>query len=68
MPERIVRANAKRLAVRSAVEHVFAGQKHRMGLVVRTFAIARARIKIGMVNLVYNFQRRAWLPGRTAPA
>ena len=55
-------------AVRSAVEHVFAGQKHRMGLVVRTIGIARARIKIGMANLAYNFQRLAWLEGRTAPA
>lgn len=68
MPERIARANAKRSAVRSAVEHVFAGQKHRMGLVVRTIGIARARIKIGMANLVYNIQRLAWLEGRTAPA
>ena len=68
MPERTSRANAKRSAVRSAVEHVFAGQKHRMGLVVRTIGIARARIKIGMANLAYNFQRLAWLEGRTAPA
>ena len=68
LPERIARANAKRSKVRAAVEHVFAGQKHRMGLVVRTIGIARARIKIGMANLVYNFQRLAWLEGRTAPA
>ena len=68
MPERIARANAKRSAVRSAVEHVFAGQKHRMGLIVRTIGIARASIKIGMANLAYNFQRLAWLEGRTAPA
>ncbi|AIT78490.1 MAG: IS5-like element ISMac22 family transposase [Sphingomonadales bacterium] len=68
MPEHIARANAKRSAVRSAVEHVFAGQKHRMGLIVRTIGIARARIKIGMANLAYNFQRLAWLEGRTAPA
>ncbi|AIT79059.1 IS5 family transposase [Novosphingobium pentaromativorans] len=68
MPEHIARANAKQSAVRSAVEHVFAGQKHRMGLIVRTIGIARARIKIGMANLAYNFQRLAWLEGRTAPA
>ena len=68
MPEHIARANAKRSAVRSAVEHVFAGQKYRMGLLVRTIGIARARIKIGMANLAYNFQRLAWLDGRTAPA
>lgn len=68
MPERIARANAKRSVVRSAVEHVFAGQKHRMGLVVRTIGIARARIKIGTANLAYKFQRLAWLKGRIASA
>lgn len=68
MPEHIARANAKRSRVRSAVEHVFAGQKHRMGLFIRTIGIARARIKIGIANLAYNFQRLAWLEGRTAPA
>ena len=31
MPERTGRANAKRSAVRPAVEHAFAGQKHSMG-------------------------------------
>lgn len=40
MPERIARANAKR----SAVEHVFSGQKHRMWLFIRTIGIARARM------------------------
>jgi transposase, IS5 family len=68
MPERIARANAKRSAVRSAVEHVFAGQKHRMGLFIRTIGIARARIKIGLANLPYHFQRLACLEGRSAPA
>src|SRR3546814_14692207 len=45
-----------------------------MGLVVRTIGIARARIKISMANLVYNFQRLAWpeaglrlLDAQTAP-
>ena len=50
LPEQIARTNARRSAVRSAVEHVFAGQKHRMGLFIRTIGIARARIKIGMAN------------------
>lgn len=58
---------SRRSKVSAAVEHVFAGQKHRMGLVVRTIDIARVRIKIGMANLVYNFQRLAWLERRTAP-
>jgi len=72
LPERIARANARRSKVRAHVEHVFAGQKQRMGLVVRTIGIARARarararIKIGMANLVYNLQRLVWIEGRTA--
>ncbi|TWH78534.1 hypothetical protein IQ25_04180 [Novosphingobium taihuense] len=39
-----------------------------MGLIVRTIGIARARIKIGMANLAYNFQRLTWLEGRSVPA
>lgn len=66
--ERPARANAKRSAIGSAVERVFAGQKHRMGLIVRTIGIALARIKIGMANLACNFQPPAWLEWRTAPA
>lgn len=68
LPDRIARANTRRSKIRAHVEHVFAAQKHRMGLVVRTIGIARARTKIGMANLVYNLQRLAWLEGRTAPA
>jgi len=68
LPERHARANAARSAVRSAVEHVFAGQKHRMKLFVRTIGMARARVKIGMVNLAYNFNRLAWLEARVASA
>ncbi len=68
LPERIAWANTWRSKIRAQVEHVFAGQKHSMGLGVRTIGIARATIKIGMANLVYHFQRLAWLEGRTAPA
>ena len=55
-----------RSAVRSAVEHVFARQKHRMQLFIRTVGIARARIKIGMANAPYNFERLGWFEGRGA--
>lgn len=65
---RTARANGRRSRIRAQVEHVFAGQKHRMRLIVRTIGIARATIKIGMANLAYNFQRLAWLEGRIAPA
>jgi hypothetical protein len=39
-----------------------------MGLIIRTIGIARARMKIGMANLAYNFQRLIRLERRTAPA
>jgi hypothetical protein len=42
------RANARKSAVRSAVEPVFARQKGPMALVARTIGIARARVKIGL--------------------
>jgi len=68
MPANIGRGNAARAKVRCHVEHVFAAQKHRIGLIVRTVGIARARAKIALANLAYNFQRLAWLQGRNAPA
>ena len=68
MPAHIARGNATRARVRSRVEHVFAAQKCRLGLIVRTIGMARARVKIGMANLAYNFTRLSWLNGRTVPA
>ena len=41
--------------------------KRRMRLVARTIGVSTATIKIGMANLVYNFQRHAWLEGQIAP-
>ncbi len=67
MPEATRRANAAKSTVRSRVEHVFAEQKDRMGLFVRTIGIARAKVKIGMANLVYNFKRLVFWQ-RTAAA
>ena len=32
-----------------------------MGLVVRTIGIARATVKIGLANIVYNMKRAVWL-------
>lgn len=68
MAERTRRANARKSAVRAAVEHVFAHQKGPMGLVVRTIGIARARVKIGLANIAYNIRRFVWLSGRAAAA
>ena len=61
MPRHTAHANARKSAIRSAVEHVFARQKGPMGLFVRTIGIARARTKIGLANLLYNMQRMVWL-------
>jgi transposase, IS5 family len=68
MSEATSRANGRPSRIRAFVEHVFAQQKSRMGLFVRTIGLARARTKIGMVNLAYNFTRFVWHQGRTAPA
>jgi transposase, IS5 family len=61
MPERTRIANGSKSKVRSHVEHVFAEQKSRMGLVVRTIGIARATTKIGVANIVYNIKRLIFL-------
>ncbi len=61
MAETTRRANALKSKVRSRVEHVFADQKDRMDLFVRTVGIARATTKIGMANLVYNIKRLIFL-------
>jgi hypothetical protein len=61
MPETIRRANALRSKVRSGVEHVFAVQKDKMDLFIRTVGIARATMKIGTANIVYNLKRLVFL-------
>ena len=68
MPKPIARANGAKSKVRAAVEHVFAHEKGPMGLVVRTIGLARARVKIGLANLVYNMKRALWLTERHAIA
>ena len=57
MPKATARANARKSAVRAHIEHVFAHQKDRMDLVIRTIGLKRAEAKIGLANLAYNFQR-----------
>ena len=63
MSEATARADGRRSKIRGFVEHVFAQQKSRMGLFVRTIGIARARTKIGMANLAYNLTRFVWHQG-----
>lgn len=57
MPERTAKANAKKSSARARVEHVFAHQKNRYGLFVRTIGLARAEAKLTLANLAYNFDR-----------
>lgn len=68
MPAHIGQGNATRARVRAKVEHVFAAEKRRFALVIRTIGLKRATAKIALANLAYNFTRLAWLEGRTAPA
>jgi transposase, IS5 family len=68
MPPHVARGNASRARVRVAVEHVFAAQKCRLRLVIRSVGLARATTKLGLANLVTNMRRLAWFEARPAPA
>jgi transposase, IS5 family len=57
MPKATARANAKKSSIRARVEHVFAHQKNRFGLFIRTIGLARAQAKLMLANLAYNFDR-----------
>lgn len=57
MPQNIARANAAKSSIRAVVEHVFAHQKNRFGLFIRTIGIARAEAKLILANIAYNFDR-----------
>ena len=50
-------SNHTKSKIRSRVEHVFGAQAQMGGHIVRTIGILRARVKIGMMNLVYNMVR-----------
>ncbi len=66
MPEVISRANAKKSSIRARVEHVFAHQKNRYGLFIRTIGLARAEAKLMLANLAYNFDRLIFHERRNA--
>ncbi len=64
-------SNKQKSKVRSRVEHVFGAQAQRGGHIVRTIGLLRAKVKIGMMNLVYNMMRLGQLirrDRRGAPA
>jgi IS5 family transposase len=66
LPAPIRRGNATRARVRAAVEHVFAAQKCRLGLVIRSIGRARATTRLGLANLVTNMRRLVWFTTRPA--
>ncbi len=68
MPAHIRRGNATRARVWARGEHVFAAEKRRLHLVIRTIGQARATAKIALANLAYNFTRLAWLTRQAASA
>ncbi|MEM8819779.1 MAG: hypothetical protein AAGE90_09650, partial [Pseudomonadota bacterium] len=70
MPRHMAQANAKKSAIRAAVEHVFAHQKTRFGVrqclsdhwrsigsLIRTIGLARAEAKLTLADIAYNFDR-----------
>lgn len=64
-------ANKIKSKVRARVEHVFGAQAQMGGHIVHTIGILRARVKVGMMNLVYNMVRLGQLlkrDGGGAPA
>ncbi|ESQ80286.1 transposase [Asticcacaulis sp. AC466] len=57
MPKATKRANAAKSSIRAHVEHVFAHQKNKFGLFIRTIGLKRAEAKMILANLAYNFDR-----------
>ena len=66
MARNVRRGNATRAKVRVAVEHVFAVQKTRLKLVIRSVGQSRAAARLGLANLVTNLLRLAWFETRAA--
>lgn len=59
-------SNTQKSKTRARVEHVFGAQAQMGGHIVRTIGKARAKVKIGMMNLVYNMRRLVQLLKRDA--
>jgi IS5 family transposase len=66
MPRHVAHGNARRARIRSRIEHVFAAQKRRFALVIRTIGKARATARLALANLADNFTRFLWLETRQA--
>ena len=68
MPTHMARDNRTKSRIRAKVGHVFAEQKARMGLFVRTIGIKRAEAMITLANMAYNMKRWCCLERRGASA
>jgi IS5 family transposase len=69
LSQRAQEANRTRSKGRARVEPVFGHQHTRMGgTIVRTIGLVRAKAKIGLMNLVYNISRFAFLERTATPA
>ncbi len=68
MPAPMARGNRTKSRIRAKVEHVFAEQKARMRLFIRTIGIKRAEAMITLADMAYNMKRWCWLERRGAPA
>lgn len=68
MPKPLARGNATKSQVRARIEHVFAEQKDRMKLFIRTIGLARAEATVTLANMAFNMKRWCWLNGRSVTA
>jgi IS5 family transposase len=61
-------SNRTKSKVRARVEHVFGAQAAMGGHAVRTIGLQRAKVKVGLMNLVYNMMRLMQLIKRDSNA
>ena len=61
-------SNRIKSKTRARVEHIFGAQHAMGGHIVRTIGLARAKVRIGMMNLVYNMKRLVQLIKRDVRA
>ena len=69
LTDRENKANTRKSKVRARVEHVFGSIKNEQGdLYTRVIGLARTKVKVGMMNVVYNMRRFVTLNRISAPA
>lgn len=65
LSEKEKRSNTKKSRVRARVEHVFGSISNEQGgMTSRVIGLARTKVKIGMMNVVYNMRRFVMLHKR----